>query len=107
MRRPCGWMSVVMAIAVSIVLSGCGRGAPDRASGETVALEQVPAPVRTTIERQRQGGHVETIQRRAKNGRSLYVVTIAQGDQEQRLILADDGKLVSSRPAGDDEEDDD
>ncbi|MDN7675648.1 hypothetical protein QZM22_24870 [Burkholderia oklahomensis] len=47
------------------------------------------------------------IQRRTKNGEARYVVTIVQDGQTQRLILAEDGKLISSRPAGDDEEDDD
>lgn len=107
MQRFGGMVPVAMAFALSVALSGCDRSASDQGAGETVTLEHLPAPVRTTIERQRQGGSVGVIQRRSKNGESRYVVTIVQGGQEQRLILAEDGKLVSSRSADDDEEDDD
>ncbi|WP_423760602.1 hypothetical protein [Burkholderia sp. NLJ2] len=100
-------MPVATAIALSVALSGCDRSGSDQGAGEIVTLEHVPAPVRATIERQRQGGSVGVIQRRAKDGASRYVVSIVQSGQEQRLILAEDGKLISSRPAGDDEEDDD
>ncbi|RQT23671.1 hypothetical protein [Burkholderia cepacia] len=96
-----------MAFALSVALSGCDRSASDQGAGEIVTLEHVPEPVRTTIERQRQGGSVGVIQRRVKGDKSLYVVTIVQDGQQQRLILAEDGKLISSGPAGDDEEDDD
>ncbi|NLA18114.1 hypothetical protein GPU89_13760 [Burkholderia cepacia] len=76
-------------------------------AGEIVTLEHAPEAVRAMIERQRQGGNVGVIQRRVKNGKARYVVTIVQGGQEQRLSLTEDGRLISSRPAGDDEEDDD
>ncbi len=107
MRRFCRIAPVAMVFALSVALSGCDRGTSDQGAGEIVTLEHVPAPVRTTIERQRQGGSVGVIQRRAKDGKSRYVATIVQDGQEQRLIVAEDGKLISSRPAGDDEEDDD
>ncbi|WP_446901230.1 hypothetical protein [Burkholderia sp. YIM B11467] len=107
MRRFCGIVPVALVFALSAALSGCDRSSSDLGAGEIVTLEHVPAPVRTTIERQRQGGSIGVIQRRAKDGESRYVVMIVQGGQEQRLILAEDGKLISSRPASDDEEDDD
>lgn len=67
---------------------------------------QVPAPVKSTIERELQGGSVEKTQRRVKDGKSLHVVPVAMNGQEQRLLVADDGKLIASRPAGDEEDDD-
>ncbi|MFJ1211597.1 hypothetical protein [Burkholderia pyrrocinia] len=106
MRRFFGIVPVAMAMALSVALSGCDRNGAGQGAGEIVTLEHVPAPVRTTIERQRQGGSVGVIQRRVKDGKSLYAVMIVQGGQEQRLILAEDGKLISSRPASDDEDDD-
>lgn len=106
MRGFCEIVPIVVALALPALLSGCDKSEPDQGAGEIVTLEHVPAPVRTTIERQRQGGSVGVIQRRVKDGRSRYIVTIVQGGKEQRLILAEDGKLISSRPASDDEEDD-
>ncbi|UXU85302.1 hypothetical protein [Burkholderia sp. S-53] len=106
MRKSFGMVPVVMAIALSVAQAGCDRSGADQGAGEIVTLEHVPAPVRTMIERQRQGGSVGVIQRRVKDGKSLYAVTIVQGGQEQRVILAEDGKLVGSRPASDDEDDD-
>jgi len=106
MRRFCRIVPVVVAIALSAALTGCDKNESDQGAGEIVTLEHVPAPVRTTIERQRQGGSVGVIQRRVRDGRPRYIVTLVQGGQEQRLILAEDGKLMSSRPASDDEEDD-
>lgn len=107
MRRFRGIVPVAMAIAVSVALPGCDRSAPDPRAGEIVALEHAPEPVRATIERQRQGGSVGVIQRRVKDDKTRYVVIIVQDGQEQRLILTEDGKLIGSRPAGDNEEDDD
>lgn len=106
MRKSFGIVPVALAIVLSVALSGCDRSGADQGAGEIVTLEHVPAPVRTMIERQRQDGSVGVIQRRVKDGASRYVVTIVQNGQEQRLILAEDGKLVSSRPASDDEDDD-
>ncbi|MCA7899712.1 hypothetical protein LGM39_10045 [Burkholderia cepacia] len=98
---------IALAIALSVALPGCDKTAPDQGAGEIVTLEHAPEAVRAMIERQRQGGNVGVIQRRVKNGKARYVVTIVQGGQEQRLSLTEDGRLISSRPAGDDEEDDD
>ncbi|MDN7876578.1 hypothetical protein [Burkholderia aenigmatica] len=105
MRKFYGVVPVAVAIALFVALSGCGKSGSDQGAGEIVTLEHVPEPVRTTIERQRQGGSVGVIQRRVKDDKSLYVVTIVQEGQQQRLILAEDGKIISSRPVGDDEED--
>lgn len=56
---------------------------------------------------ERDFGSVEKIQRRTKDGKSLYVVSVAANGAEQRLLVADDGRLIVSRPAGDEDEDDD
>ncbi len=107
MRRYWRIVPVAIAITLSVALSGCDSSESDQSTGEIVTLEHAPEGVRTTIERQRQGGSVGVIQRRVQDGKTRYAVTIVQGGQEQRLILTEDGKLISSRPAGDDEEDDD
>ncbi|WP_175831944.1 hypothetical protein [Burkholderia cepacia] len=100
-------LAIALSVALSVALPGCDKAASDQGAGEIVALEHAPEAVRAMIERQRQGGNVGVIQRRVKNGKARYVVTIVQGDQEQCLSLTEDGRLISSRPAGDDEEDDD
>ncbi|WP_321781937.1 hypothetical protein [Burkholderia pyrrocinia] len=107
MKRFLGCTTAIAAIALSFVLTGCERDAPNRAGSEPVALDRVPAPVRSAIERQLQGGSVRGIQQRTKEGKPIYAVSIAQDGREQRLLLADDGKLISSRPATDDDEEDD
>ncbi|MBN3786882.1 hypothetical protein [Burkholderia sp. Ac-20353] len=107
MWKFCRSVPAITVITLCFVTSGCEKNAPDRAAGEAVTLEQVPAPVKSTIERELQGGSVEKIQRRTKDGKSLYTVSVAMNGQVQRLLVADDGRLIVSRPAGDEDEEDD
>lgn len=64
-------------------------------------LLDLPAPVKTTIQRQATGHQIAAIERDQREGRTVYRVRIAQEGIDKRLIIAADGSLleVSDYPA--------
>jgi hypothetical protein len=53
------------------------KGAPERRD-EKVSLDQVPLPVKATIERESAGGQVTGISRATERGEAAYAVKIAK-----------------------------
>ena len=64
------------------------------ADDERVTLDQVPAAVRATIERESAGGKVEEIEREADDGKTVYEVEIEKDDKEIEIHVAEDGKIL-------------
>lgn len=68
---------------------------PAQAAGERVALEQLPPPVRETLEVWRKGEPVKKIERRTENGRAFYLIEIDKNNAPNpHLRIAEDGTLV-------------
>ncbi|MBP0595272.1 hypothetical protein J8I87_37595 [Paraburkholderia sp. LEh10] len=94
----------MLVIACALAVTGCKERPREKSGGETIALSQVPAPVKATIDQQAQGRAVSEIEKRAANGTTQYAVTFGSGDQKQEMILDETGKGVAT---DDSEEDDD
>jgi hypothetical protein len=86
-------------------LAGCGRNSTEETTAQAVAIYEVPAVVKATIDQQSHGGSVSTIKKWSKNGKTLYSASISLNGQERELTIGEDGKLVADHP--DDDEDDD
>ncbi|MCB4349077.1 hypothetical protein LA345_35185 [Burkholderia vietnamiensis] len=52
------FLSATSLVALCIALVGCEKSPFEKQPGETVAIAQVPAAVKATIDRQSQGGSV-------------------------------------------------
>ena len=91
---------------VAAVLSGCAMGErDDDDAGEVeVSIDQLPADVRATLERESAGGTIQQIDRETGGGRTLYSADVLRGGEKWEIEIAEDGTLISSGP---DEEDDD
>jgi len=66
-------------------------------AGKNVPLEQLPAPVRATIERETAGGQIKEIEQDHEGGQLIYEVEFTQGGQQFELDIAADGKLLERR----------
>lgn len=90
-------------VALCVGLAGCERNSMEKDSAQVVAIYEVPAAVKATIDQQSHGGSVSTIKKWSKNGKTLYSASISLNGQERELTIGEDGKLVADRP--DDDED--
>jgi hypothetical protein len=67
-------------------------------AGQDVALDQLPAPVRATVERETKGGQIKDIERDLEGGKTIYEVEFMLGGQEYELDISADGQLLERRP---------
>ncbi len=68
------------------------------ALAEDVTMEQLPQPVRQTLQRELGQAQVHEIERDRHGDRVVYEVEILDGDQKFELDIAEDGRLLSRRP---------
>ena len=81
------------------------KGAPERRD-EKVSSDQVPLPVKATIERESAGGQVTGISRATERGEAAYAVKIAKDGQKMTMYVKADGTVLSRGGADDDDDDD-
>jgi uncharacterized membrane protein YkoI len=68
---------------------------PMRADDERMRLDQLPAPVRQTLDASRQQDPVKKINRRIIDGRTVYIVEIDRNNAPNpHLRIAEDGSLL-------------
>jgi len=66
-------------------------------AGADVTLDQLPAPVRTTVERETKGGQITDIERDTEHGQSIFEVEFVLDGKEYELDIAADGQLLERR----------
>lgn len=106
MSTPFRKFSIVAAAALGITLGGCEKGFLEKHSEEKIAISQVPAPVKATIEQQSAGGTVKEIEKQTKDGKTFYAASVALNGRNENLLIGEDGKLINKRTGGDDDDDD-
>ena len=89
--------SLLVLLLVGTV--GCARMQPstDEAagSGETkVRLDQTPAPVRQTIERELVGARLEDIAMEKRQGKTVYETDIIRDGHKWEVLIAEDGQIL-------------
>jgi len=120
------WISAVAALSIGIV-AGCAKTQSEKPSA-TVAQEQVaqaskpappaeapepaetgevkvklddtPAPVRQTIQRELAGAELEDIAKKQRDGKTIYETDIIKDGQKWEVVVADDGNLISKLQEG-------
>ncbi len=94
---------------VAIGVYGCAtmqrHAAEPAEAGETkVRLDQTPAAVRQTIERELVGAQLEDIARKERQGKTIYETDIIRNGHKWEVIVGEDGKIVSKLQEGSAEE---
>ena len=95
-------MRYLVAIAVSAALLGSPVLTPGvfAADKEKVAVEQLPAPVKTTVEKEAKGGTVADVVRETEKGKTFYEAKITDKNGKERFVhVADNGKVLKRESA--------
>jgi hypothetical protein len=66
-------------------------------AGQDLALDQLPAPVRATVDRETQGGKITDIERDQEHGQTIYEVEFSLDGKEYELDISTDGRLLERR----------
>lgn len=88
-------MRKCLAVLTGVTLAA-GTGAA-LADDDDVRLEDLPAAVRATVDREAKDGVIEDIERKTRNGRTVYEVEIERYDQEVKLHIDENGKVIHRR----------
>jgi len=72
--------------AVAPALAGSG--------GEKVSMDQVPAPVKATIEKEAKGAGVADVTKETKNGRTYFEAQIKQKGLDRYVQVSPEGKVL-------------
>ena len=59
-----------------------------------LTLEQVPAPVRATIEKESAGARVDEIEKETEGGKTFYEAEIVKNGRESYVHVAENGKVL-------------
>lgn len=98
--------SGVVAIALCFAAAGCKKNSSEKPPEEKVAISQVPAPVKATIEQQALGGGVKEIEKQTKDGKTFYTASVSLNGNDQKLLIGEDGKFINKQTGGDRDDDD-
>jgi len=100
-----------LVVAPALVLGACSDISGDErrgeGAGEKVSIDQLPAAVKATVEREAAGGQLIDISKDTKRGQTSYEVKIAKDGKESEIRIASDGTKVEAAAAGEDDDDDD
>ena len=66
-------------------------------AGPDLTIEQLPAPVRATVEQETKGGKITDIEQDHERGKVIYEVEFTLDGKEYELDVAEDGKLLERR----------
>jgi hypothetical protein len=100
-------MRYVLAIATAFVVLVGGITAPavyaagDKAAHEMekVSLDQVPAPVKATLEKEAKGGTISDVSKETKKGKMYYEARIQRDGKDRYVHVAPDGKVLKRESA--------
>ena len=92
-------MRYLVAIAVSAALLGSPvlTGGAFAADKEKVAMEQLPAPVKTTVAKEAKGGTVGDVTRETEKGKTFYEARITDKNGKERFVHVAEGGRVLKR----------
>ncbi len=87
----------VLAAAGLAMSCGCANNCcSTKEAGETpVAMKDLPAAVRATLDRETAGGKVTEVEKEMKDGKTVYSADAEVGGKSWDITIAEDGKLIS------------
>ena len=65
-------------------------------AGQTVSLQQVPAPARETIQKTAAGAKITEVERESEAGKTIYEAEFTVDGQKREIKVTSDGKLLSN-----------
>jgi ABC-type Na+ efflux pump permease subunit len=83
----------VAALVLAIGAIGVAR-AEEKQKEEKVALKDVPAAVKKTIEEKAKDAKIEEIEKKTKDSKVTYEVKIEKDEKHREFYVAEDGKFL-------------
>ena len=95
----------LQCISILVALAGmCGCARLQRHAAEPgeikVRLDQTPAAVRQTIERELVGAELEDIARKVRQGKTIYETDLFRNGHKWEVVVGEDGKIISKIQEG-------
>ena len=91
-------------IIVGTLAVGGLAGAHEHAKGqgtEKTSLSEVPASVRSTFEKEANGGQIEELRRDTRNGKTVFNGEVVKDGKGTDLCVGSDGKIIDKSKAHD------
>ena len=92
-----GTLSILAAAGLAMAC-GCSNNCC-KTTGEgketPVALKDVPAAVRATLEKEAAGGKITEVEKEMKDGKTIYSADIESGGKAWDVAVGEDGRLIS------------
>ena len=90
------YLVVILATAALVFM---GSLAPLYAAEQTVSMDQLPAPVKATIEREAKGGSVARVTQDTEKGKTYYEVEIQKDGKDRYVHVSPEGKVLKRENA--------
>jgi hypothetical protein len=88
--------AALVLAAFAATLGGCACGGKGHEDKEIpVAMSDVPAAVRATLERESAGGKVSEVEKEKKNGKIVYSADLMVNGVAWDITIAEDGTVIS------------
>lgn len=66
---------------------------------QTVKMEDLPAAVKTTVQREAKGQQIESIKKETEHGKTKYEVEFVSNGKGQEIEISESGKVLERQPA--------
>ena len=94
----------VMAAAFAALMVTATAYAQDQSETarqhETVKMEDLPAPVKQTVQRESQGKQISSIKKETEQGETRYDVKLMSNGKRETLQISDSGQVLQRKGAG-------
>ena len=81
-------------VVISMCMTGCDIHRSDGLEAERASLNQMPEAVQATIVREARHGRFVDLGKASLDGRPVFTVTTDIDDNEQELLIDEDGKVL-------------
>lgn len=81
---------------LAVTLAGCEQPV-EKSRNDTVGMSQVPQPVQAAIESEAKSGTLKQIEMKIMKGKTAYQASVMVNGEEQKTLIADDGKVISRK----------
>ena len=88
-----GWAFTVALVFGLVALAACARWPWEK---EKLTLDQVPAAVRATIEKEAKGAEIKEIEKEDEDGKLVYEAEFVRDGKETEIKVDPAGKLLST-----------
>jgi uncharacterized membrane protein YkoI len=92
-------VAAALAGAMMAPTARADEGKDQGASQQKMTIDDLPAPVKATVQKEAKGKQVGSISKMEKEGKTVYEVELMSGGKSQQLSIAANGKVLERKGA--------